>query len=472
MIEGYIPKEQRKTILLLSDDLQSFSGVANMSKEIVYGTAHKYNWIQLGSGVNHPYKGQKIDISPNVNKSAGIEDSSVNVIPWDGYGDANIIRHIMKVEKPDAIMIFTDPRQFEWLFAIENEVRKICPIIYYNIWDSTPAPLWNKKFYESCDALFGISKQTVNINKIVLGDLCKDKIIKYIAHGINENIFKPLLFEDSNLIKHELFEGKDPKFVAFFNSRNIRRKCIPDLLAAWQLFQKTLTFDQQQDTALLLHTDPIDQNGTNLFAVREALFGIESNVYFTKGKMDVNNINVLYNIANVTILPSSAEGWGLSLTESLMTGTPIIANVTGGMQDQMRFEGEDGEWINFDDEFLSNHFGKYQKCGNWAKPVFPNNISLVGSVQTPYIYDDRLDFRDLFRAIEEIYYVSPEDLKKRGLEGRDWVLSDESGMSAKNMCKNMIEGIDETLLKFIPKKSFSLIETNYEIKKLNHNLIY
>ena len=42
---------------------------------------------------------------------------------------------------------------------------------------------------------------------------------------------------------------------------------------------------------------------------------------------------------------SSNEGWGLSLTEAMITGTMIIPNVTGGMQDQCRFENEKGEWI-------------------------------------------------------------------------------------------------------------------------------
>mgnify|MGYP003335272251 CR=1 FL=1 len=31
--------------------------------------------------------------------------------------------------------------------------------------------------------------KTVNINKIVLGDKAKTKIIKYVPHGLNENIF-------------------------------------------------------------------------------------------------------------------------------------------------------------------------------------------------------------------------------------------------------------------------------------------
>jgi glycosyltransferase involved in cell wall biosynthesis len=55
-------------------------------------------------------------------------------------------------------------------------------------------------------------------------------------------------------------------------------------------------------------------------------------------------MNYLYNLADITVLPSNAEGWGLALTESMMAGTMIMATVTGGMQDQMRFEDENGNW--------------------------------------------------------------------------------------------------------------------------------
>jgi len=299
-------------------------------------------------------------------------------------------------------------------------------------------------------------------------------LIKFCPHGINENKFFPI--DNPELIsstKKDYFQGKEPKFVALFNSRNIRRKCPSDLMAAWKLFQDKLTPEQQQDTALLFHTDPIDPNGTDLFAVREALFGKKSNVYFTNRKMETEGMNLLYNIANVTILPSSNEGWGLSLTESLMAGTMIIANANGGPLDQMRFEDSEGKWIDFTEQFPSNHFGTYKKCGNWALPVFPSNLSLLGSVQTPYIWDSHLDFRDLAVAIEECYSMSPLELKERGLKGREWVNSDESMMSARMMCKNMIEGINETLEKFKPKKSFEIhkIEELPE-KKISHPLVY
>jgi hypothetical protein len=74
----------------------------------------------------------------------------------------------MAIEKPDAIMMITDPRYFIWLFQMESEIRKQIPIVYLNIWDDLPAPLYNLPFYESCDMLLGISKQTKNINKMVL----------------------------------------------------------------------------------------------------------------------------------------------------------------------------------------------------------------------------------------------------------------------------------------------------------------
>ena len=179
--EGYIPKEQRKKILLLSDDIRMHSGIATMAREIVVGTSHKYNWVNLGAGINHPEHGQRLDLSQDNNNVTGLEDSSIFMYPCNGYGDASIVRQLIELEKPDAIMFFTDPRYWIWLFQMENELRTKLPLIYLNIWDEYPAPIYNKPYYESCDALMAISKQTLNINKIVLGDTAKDKVLKNLA---------------------------------------------------------------------------------------------------------------------------------------------------------------------------------------------------------------------------------------------------------------------------------------------------
>jgi len=473
-IEGYLPPDQRKKILFICDDIRMHSGVATMSREIVLGTAQHYNWVSIAAAIDHPESGKRLDLSQATNQETGLTDSSVILYPNNGYGNADLIRALIKAEKPDALFFFTDPRYYDWLFAIENEIRKQIPMIYINIWDDLPAPLYNRAFYESCDTLLAISKQTKNINKMVLGAKAKDKIITYVPHGINEKQFYTIENQDElKETKKKIFGDKEFDFTVFFNSRNIRRKCISDLMAAHKLFLDSLPKEKADKVALVLHTQPVDNNGTDLYAVRELLFGKNSNVFFSDQRIETPELNRLYNIGDVTVLPTSNEGWGLALTEAMMAGKMIIANVTGGMQDQMRFEDENGNWIDFTSEFPSNHFGKYKKHGEWAVPVFPNNMSLVGSPTTPYIWDDKLDFRELTQVIKSVYELSSEERKAKGLKAREWVTSDESGMSARVMCKNIIKDIDLTLNTFKPRKSFEFIKTT-EVPALElvHPLTY
>ena len=212
-----------------------------------------------------------------------------------------------------------------------------------------------------------------------------------------------------------------------------------------------------------MHTQPIDENGTDLLAVQQMLFGNSKkyNIVFSGGRNPANVMNLLYNTSDAVALISSNEGWGLSLTEAMMCGKPIIATVTGGMQDQMRFEDENGKWIKFTEEFGSNHRGKYKKHGVWAYPVFPSNMSLVGSIPTPYIFDDRAEPFDIAEQIKCMYLAKtevPDMFSRIGELAYEWVTSDESMMSARLMSKNVIDGIEETLEKFQPRYSFELIK--------------
>ena len=58
MKEGYIKKEDRKKILLLTDDIRVHSGVAQIGREVVTNTAHRYNWVQLAGAIKHPDTGE------------------------------------------------------------------------------------------------------------------------------------------------------------------------------------------------------------------------------------------------------------------------------------------------------------------------------------------------------------------------------------------------------------------------------
>jgi len=160
---------KKKKILLLSDDLRMHSGVATMSRELVLGTLHHYDWVQLAGAVKHPEGGKVVDMCDASNKMTGLTDSYLKLYPVDGYGNEEILFGVIGAEKPDVILHFTDPRYWTWLYLIENQIRSKIPLTYLDIWDDLPYPMWNKPFYKSCDALFAISKQTDNLNKWVLG---------------------------------------------------------------------------------------------------------------------------------------------------------------------------------------------------------------------------------------------------------------------------------------------------------------
>ena len=464
MVEGYIEKDKRKKILLLSDDLRMHSGVATMSREIVIGTAHRYKWFQLGAALKHPEVGKIVDVSDDVNKTIGIKDSDVKVMPNEGYGNSMQIRMLLENEKPDAIFIFTDPRYWVWLFEIEREIRNKIPIVWLNIWDDYPAPMYNRNFYNSVDCLMGISKQTVNINKLVLGEDAGNKVITYVPHGINDKVFYPInkdheLYPKLQEFKKQTLKKDGIEFLVYFNSRNIHRKRPGDVILSFKHFCHKIGPAAAKKVGLIMHTEVSNPHGTDLKAVKDALYP-DGNIFFSTAKLDSNQMNFMYNICDVTMLITSNEGWGLSLTESLMTGTMIIPNVTGGMQDQCRFVNEKGEWIDFDADFPSNHRGTYKEHGEWAVPVYPSNISLAGSPATPYIYDDRCDPVDVADALLEVYDLSEEERERRGLEGHKWVCSDEAQMTANNMCKNIIKSIDKTFDVFEPRPTYEVFKAD------------
>jgi glycosyltransferase involved in cell wall biosynthesis len=395
-------KPKKKKILLLADDFRLPSGIGTISREIIFNTVHHYDWVQLGGALKHPEAGQAFDLSAHVAQETGISDASVKIIPWNGYGDRNIIMALINNEKPDAIFHFTDPRYWTWLYAIEHEIKTTynIPIVYYSIWDDLPYPMWNAPYYASCDLIMGISKQSDNIHREVLTqngfdvvnydstdsvpqDVKWNQIITgFVPHGLNHNTFKPLPQDDATY--KQMYENikikNDVDFVVFWNNRNIRRKQPGDLILAFKTFVDALPEENRNRVALLMHTQPIDENGTDLRAVHRAI-APDCKVLFSEQKLMPNELNAMYNVADVVVNIGSNEGWGLSSTEAILSGTPIVNNVTGGLQDQCGFVDENDEWIRFDGKFATNHTGKYKTHGIWAKPVFPNNRSLQGSPQ-------------------------------------------------------------------------------------------
>ena len=147
-----------------------------------------------------------------------------------------------------------------------------------------------------------------------------------------------------------------------------------------------------------MHTEPKDPHGQDLEHIIEHL-GLENRqIMLSTQKVPPEHLAQIYNMVDCTINISDAEGFGLSTLESLSCGTPIIATMTGGLQEQVT----DG-----DEEF--------------GVGLFPRAKSIIGSQQVPYIYEDRVDKAQFHSALTKIYKMGKEGRKQAGILGREHV---------------------------------------------------
>lgn len=455
----------KKKILLLSDDLRMHSGVATVSRQLVLGTADKYDWVQLGAALQHPEVGKMFDLSEDVKKVTGILDANVKVIPWNGYGNADVIRQLIMTERPDAVLHFTDPRYWIWLYDMEHELRQTVPLLFYHIWDDLPDPKYNRDYYESCDWIGCISKQTYGITKRVWNwdkepqwKHPEDWQVSYVPHGIDQNIFKPCVVPKE--FKKSILGDKEYDFILYWNNRNIRRKQPIETILAFDTFVKSLPENKREKVCYIMHTQPVDENGTDLIKVIEHCTS-DANIILLDGRHSDEQMNWLYNIADVTINVASNEGFGLATAESVMSGTPIIVNLTGGLQDQCGFRDKETNKLFTAEDYVkigSLHKKSFRDSvtwGEWATPIWPVR-SAVGSVPTPYIYDDRIDWEEIVPHLQYWYELGKEKRKEYGLKGRQWMIG-EGNLSSKYMCNSLIDGIETTLKNWKPRKKYQLI---------------
>ena len=376
--------EKKIKVLVLSDHPFSPSGVGMQTRymmEYLLETG-RYKFVCFGGAVKHQ------DYSPQKTEKYG-ED--LIIYPVDGYGSQESVRSILFTEKPDILWFMTDPRFFGWLWEIEDEIRSLVPMVYYHVWDNYPYPMFNKVWYDSCDYVGCISKVTHDIVKNVAPDVES----AYLPHAVNTNLFKPLPVEEKAGLREKMGVEQD-KFVVFWNNRNARRKHTGTLIFWFKEFLEKVGRDKAK---LVMHTDPKDVNGPNLLAIIDSLGLVNGEVQFSTNKVDLIQLSAMYNMADVTVNISDAEGFGLSTLESLCCGTPIVVNMTGGLQEQVT-DGE--EWFGIGIE--------------------PSSKSIIGSQEIPFIYEDRVNKDDFINALTKIYELSTEERLDLGLKGRDHVM--------------------------------------------------
>lgn len=284
-------------------------------------------------------------------------------------------------------------------------------------------------------------------------------IVSYVPHGVDPKMFYRVPAERAEELKQfrENLIGKDIEFVVLFNNRNIRRKMPGNVIQAFRKFALGLPVDKQKKVMLVMHTQGVDDNGTDLHAVIRDL-APDVNIIIDEQRMNVVGMNMLYNIADVVINLACAEGFGIATLEGMMAERMMIATVVGGLQDQMGFTDEKGNYLNenvhFTEEWGTNKYGTYQNHGEWCVPVFPKAFACIGSPPTPYIDESHVDWREATNAIQYVYDLGPEERLRRGQLARAYCL--EQPFNTQEMCRRMIESIEYTLENWKPRKSFGI----------------
>lgn len=464
-----LPKQQRKTILFLSDLHLRHSGLGSQKKQIIYQTCHRYNFIDVGyiQGITANGQYPMQDISKRVESSTGVIDANVFVLPYDIYSNqsarkqADLLKMIEQF-KPDALFHFTDPHSWYWLYQIQHLIRSKIPIIYYNIWDNLPYPKYNQRFYSCSDLIMNISKQTQNIVNQVCTNYTRQKWqTKYVPHGINTDIFRPLGENNSTYKRIKQTSGaSNYDFILLFVNKNIIRKQAALVMQAWKYFVNNyLTPQQKKKAMLIMKTQVLYAPGMPLnIYMQQVLCDKSLDIKFINQGLSQQDLVGLYNCSDAVVSFSSAQGFGLSTAQAIACGKPIIAPVIGGLQDQMAFQDQNGNLYMNNQQVPSNCFKKHKKHGQWVKPIWTSAVGSTGSFTTPYIYQMFYTLQDLVLAIKEMYQMGKEKRKEIGLKGRQWLKSQEAKMTSFHMAKSMIQNIDQMFKYWIPKRTYKMFE--------------
>lgn len=376
--------EKKKTILMLCDHPLAASGVGTQARWLINGLLKtgKYKFFVFGGAIKH------------ANYDEQVVNPDFIIKPTNAFGDRNLLRQALAQLKPDAMLLFTDPRFFIWVWQMEDEIHQVCPITYNHLWDNPPWPEFNRVLYESTDLINCINWPTYEM----VHERFPERT-NYIPHAVPAEIFKPLPPEENEKFKVKLLgERKKDHFIGLYVSRNARRKLANDIINSWKIFLDELESKYgHRKATLVMHTEPFDNEGPNLQAVTN-LFGLQDHVVFTRDRIEFEEMSSLYNICDVLVNRSCNEGFGLGVLEAKMCGKPVIAIKTGGLTRQ-----------------VEDHETGFQ----YGVALEPEVRCLAGSQSVPYIYEDFVSHKSVSDAFMKMYDLGPDGRRELGLKAAE-----------------------------------------------------
>lgn len=397
-------KKIKIKVFTISDHPLSPSGVGTQTKYFIVELLKtgKFEFVSFGGAIKHE--------NYNPIKLEEFGDDWI-IFPVDGYGNQEMVRSMLRTQRPDIVWFMTDPRFYGWLWDIENEVRSLCPMVYYHVWDNFPYPSYNKVWYDSTDHVVTISKLTSNIVKTVSPDTNET----YLPHAIPTDIFMKQPDSEVKKFRKNQFKVDDDTFVIFWNNRNARRKQSGSLIYWYKDFiTKAKKKNKNFKSKLVMHTEPFDPNGQNLYAIIDDCGLTGDEILISQQKVELPTLSMIYNAADVTVGISDAEGFGLATFESMACETPIIVTMTGGLQEQVTPIKKVSEKLMLQRNTKADTVTVYEH----GIGIEPSSKAIIGSQEVPFIYEDRLSGESVSDALLKMYELGAEGRAELGAAGR------------------------------------------------------
>jgi len=305
-----------KKILWCSDDFKLPTGYSQVTRNILHG-------IYRGGFDVHNLSFQNMGFPSNFSISDRLFapwNIYYQLHPNEAYGNQGSVEFFNNELKPDITAFLSDSFMIRWIGEKDRAAKMHGKKLFYFPFDSADV-------YEGSKEVMAVMDIKVAMSKFAKKLLKKETGIDshYIPHGVDTAIYRPLPKE---IITKTRAENKwENKFVVGCVGRNQSRKNLPALFKAFAEFSK-----DKDDAVLFMHCDPVDPQGTNLNDLSKKL-GIKDKVTyglrrFTLGVSEFR-VNLAYNVMDIHVLPTTGEGFGLPIVESMAVGIPnVVTNCT------------------------------------------------------------------------------------------------------------------------------------------------
>lgn len=297
-------------VVWLSDSPFFVTGYSTISKNICNALADAGMEVHyLANG----YSGQTL--APGIKLEEGFElKYTIHGQGREAYFK-DLIEYKIKELKADVFVVLLDTFMlYPWLTQLDFSPAKT--LFYFPSDGGGGLPLGcdqilRKMNYSVAMAEFG-QQQVKKVHDIVTG---------FIPHGVDVKNFYPLPHSERTELRKKW--GLEGKFVIGCVARNQGRKMMDRAFKIMKLYAK-----ENPNAILLLHSDPNDNAA--VFPMTEMIkrYGLENRVRFTgmnfyKG-YTYKEMNAVYNVMDVFLLPTSGEGFGVPIIEAMACQIPCL----------------------------------------------------------------------------------------------------------------------------------------------------